>query len=210
LAHNLFDHRIHDNSNNGMKAMKRRTTTGERLRTLAFAVLTLAGAAAPAAAQDGSPASFFVQGGSGEDGVRAASVGVQWPWAWRTAALGGEWSARTELFGSMWRAHAVGGGHENFFQLGLVPLLRYRFAEGRSPWFVEGGIGLSVTDKRFVSRDKEFGTSWNFSDNLAVGRSFGEQGRQEVSLRLQHTSNGGLKKPNPGLNLVLLRYASAF
>lgn len=173
-------------------------------------MLTLAGAAAPAAAQDWRPASFFVQGGSGEHDVGAASAGMQWPWAWRTAALGGEFSVRTELFGSVWRAHAVGGGRDSFYQLGLVPLLRYRFAEGRSAWFLEGGIGLSVTDKRFVTRDKVFGSTWNFSDNLAVGRSFGEQGRQEVSLRLQHTSNAGLKKPNPGLNLVMLRYASAF
>ena len=191
--------------------MKRTTTTSGRRRTLGLVVLAMAmaGAAAPAAAQEWRPATFFVQGGNGDD-VDVASAGVQWPWAWRSAALGGEWSARTELFGSVWRAPAVGGGRENFFQLGLVPLLRYRFAEGRSPWFVEGGIGLSVTDKRFVSRDKEFGTSWNFSDNLAVGRSFGPQGRQEVSLRLQHTSNAGLEKPNPGLNLVMLRYASAF
>ena len=189
--------------------MKRRTTTSERLRTLGLAVLAMTGAAAPAAAQDWRPATFFVQGGQGED-VDAASVGVQWPWSWRSVSLGGEWSARTELFGSLWRAPSVGSGRENFVQLGLVPLLRYRFAEGRSRWFVEGGIGISLTDKRFISRDKEFGSSWNFSDNLAVGRSFGEQDRQEVSLRLQHTSNAGLKKPNPGLNLVLLRYSRAF
>lgn len=190
--------------------MKRTTRRTERLRTLGLAVLSLAGAAGPAAAQEWRPASFFVQAGSGEVDVHAASVGVQWPWAWRTAALGGEFSVRTELFGSVWRAHAAGSGRESFFQLGLVPLLRYRFAQGRSPWFVEGGIGLSVTDQRFVSRDREFGSTWNFSDNLAVGRNFGEQGRQELSLRLQHTSNAGLKKPNPGLNLVMLRYASAF
>lgn len=190
--------------------MKRRTTTSERLRTLALLALATAGAAAPAAAQDWRPATFFVQGGNG-DGVDAASVGVQWPWAWRSTALGGEWSARTELFGMLWRAPAAGGdGRDSFLQLGLVPLLRYRFAEGRSPWFAEAGIGLSVINKDFVSRDKVFGSRWNFSDNLALGRSFGEQGRQEISLRLQHTSNAGLKKPNPGLNLVLLRYSTAF
>ena len=190
--------------------MKRRTTTGERLRTLSLVVLATAGVAAPAAAQEWRPATFFVQGGNG-DGVDAASVGVQWPWAWRRTALRGEWTARTELFGILWRARAAdGAGRDNFLQFGLVPLLRYRFAEGQSPWFVEAGIGLSVTNKLFVSRDKVFGSRWNFSDNLAVGRSFGEQGRHEVSLRLQHSSNAGLKEPNPGLNLVLLRYSSAF
>ena len=189
--------------------MKRRTMTAPWLHSAGVALFALAGMAAPAAAQGWRPDSFFVQAGSGEN-VNAASAGVQWPSAWRAGALGGELSLRTELFGTVWRAPAADGGHENFLQFGLVPLLRYRLAEGRSPWFVEGGIGLSVTDKRFVTRDKEFGSRWNFSDNLAVGRSFGEQGRQELSLRVQHTSNAGLKKPNPGLNLVMLRWASAF
>jgi lipid A 3-O-deacylase len=209
LDHNRFD--THDNFFNSsrMKSMKRRTTTREWLGTLGLAVLIAAGTAAPARAQEWQPGAFFVQGGSG-DGVDAATVGLQWPWAWRTAQLGGEFTARTELFGSVWRAHSVEGGRENFLQFGLVPLLRYRFAEGRSPWFVEAGIGLSVTNKRFVSREKNFGSTWNFSDNLALGRSFGEQGRQELSLRLQHSSNAGLKEPNPGLNLVVLRYTSAF
>jgi hypothetical protein len=31
----------------------------------------------------------------------------------------------------------VGTGTRTYAQLGLVPVLRYRFGEGRSPWFVE-------------------------------------------------------------------------
>ncbi|TFZ06757.1 acyloxyacyl hydrolase [Ramlibacter henchirensis] len=187
--------------------MKRRN---ELLRCVCLAAVVTGGLASPARAQGWQPSSFFVQGGVGEDRVQAAAVGVQWPWAWRANALGGELSVQTELFVALWRARAAAGGRENFQQLGLVPVLRYRFGDGRSPWFLEGGIGVSVTNKRFDTRDKTFSTNWNFSDNLAFGRSFGEQARHEVSLRLQHTSNGGLKKPNPGLNLVMLRYAAAF
>lgn len=177
---------------------------------MGLAVLTTAGAVAPVVAQEWRPSAFFVQGGTGDNGVDIVSLGLRWPWAWRGAALGGELSASTELFGSLWRADAVGGGRKDFYQLGLVPMLRYRFAEGRSPWFMEAGIGLSVTDRRFVTPKKVLGSTWNFSDSLAVGRSFGEQDRQEVSLRLQHTSNAGIKQPNPGLNMVVLRYSAAF
>jgi lipid A 3-O-deacylase len=169
-----------------------------------------AGLAFPAAAEETRPASFFVQGGRGEGSVGVASVGAQWPSPWRGSALGGELTAHTELFGSLWHARDVDDGRENFMQLGLVPVLRYRFAQGRSPWFVEGGIGLSFTHQRFVTRHKEFSTRLNFSDNVGFGRTFGEQGRHELSLRLQHTSNAGFKKPNPGLNLTMLRYARAF
>ncbi len=89
-------------------------------------------------------------------------------------------------------------------------MLRYRFGEGRSRWFVEAGIGLSVTDRRFATPDRTQASRWNFSDNLALGRSFGDRGEHEVSLRWQHTSNAGLKEPNPGVDLFLLRYAIRF
>jgi hypothetical protein len=152
----------------------------------------------------------FVQGGAGEHGLGAVSAGVGWPWDWRGNALGGELTVRTELFTSFWRARDNGGGRQGFVQLGLVPMLRFGFDQGRSPWFIEAGIGLALTDKRYVTPERSLSTRLNFSDNLALGRSFGDRGRHEVSLRWQHTSNAGLKKPNPGLDLVLLRYATAF
>jgi hypothetical protein len=183
--------------------------TSLRIPSLLLAAL-LAALAGPARADGLVPSTVFVQGGGGEDNVRAASVGVQWPWAWRTSLWGGQVTAATELFVSNWRARVAGGGRENFVQLGLVPMFRLRPSGGQSPWFVEGGIGLSVTDERFVTADKTFSTRWNFSDNLAVGRSFGQQGQHEVSLRWQHTSNAGIKKPNPGLDLVMVRYAARF
>ena len=164
----------------------------------------------PAAAQDLRPAVAFVQAGSGEDEAGVVSAGVRWPWAWRTTAWGGEWTGATELFGSWWHTRDIAGGHQGIVQVGLVPVLRYRLSQGRSPWFAEIGIGLSITDKRYQSPNKTFSTRWNFSDNLAVGRSFGARNEHELSLRWQHTSNGGAKKPNPGLDLVMLRYARAF
>lgn len=181
-----------------------------RLRPLLLALTTaLAGAAQ---AQDWRPSWAFGQlGGGGSDSdLAAASAGVGWPWAWRAAALGGEFSAMTELYGSFWRARDFGGGHRGFVQLGLVPLLRYRFDAGRSPWFVEGGIGISVTNHRYVTPDKTFSTNWNFSDNLALGRSLGQGGKRELSLRWQHISNAGIRKPNPGEDLVFVRYAMQF
>ena len=95
-------------------------------------------------------------------------------------------------------------------QVGLVPLVRWRPDEGRSPWFVEGGIGLSWLDGDLRTPERTFSTRLNFSDNLGIGRSFGARGEQELSLRWQHTSNAGIRKPNPGQDLLLVRYAHAF
>ena len=47
-----------------------------------------------------------------------------------------------------------------------------------------------------------------FSDNLAVGHTLGSG--HELSLRLLHVSNGAAKKPNPGQNLLQLRYAFSY
>ena len=95
-------------------------------------------------------------------------------------------------------------------QLGLTPVLRYRFDGGDSPWFAEAGIGVNVLAPVYRDGDRQFSTAFNFGDHLALGRSFGAGGRQELSLRLQHFSNAGIKHPNPGINFVQLRYSVAF
>lgn len=172
-------------------------------------IAVVLGAAGPATAQ-WRPATFFVEGAGGEKDLGALTVGVGWPWDWKRDWLGGQFGGSTEAFVTHIRARGPGGGHEGTTLLGVQPLLRYRFAEGRSPWFLEAGIGLSVTDSKFETTDKRFSTNFNFYDTLAAGRSFGEGGRHEVSLRLTHISNGGVKKPNPGEEFLQLRYAAKF
>ncbi len=181
-------------------------------RPVLLCAALLAGAlvATTAGAEGLRPGAVFVQGGSGESGLRAAGVGLLWPWAWRAQALGGEFGLQTELFASHWRARGLAGAREGYTQIGLLPLLRYRLAEGRSPWFIEGGIGLSLTDRLFSTPARSMSSRWNFTDNLALGRHFGDRGQHELSLRWQHTSNAGLKKPNPGLDLVMVRYSARF
>lgn len=180
------------------------------LRPLALLAAFAASCACVPAHAQLKPGAVFLQAGSGEDGLAAASVGALWPWAWRAQALGGQWSANTEVFIGTWRADALGGGKRSYVQVGVVPLVRYTLDQGRSPWFAEIGIGLSVLNRDFVTPSKAFGTTWNFSDNVAVGRSFGDKGQHEVSLRWQHTSNGGIKKPNPGMDIGFVRYTMRF
>lgn len=180
------------------------------VRNLALlAAFAASSACIPAHAQF-KPGAVYLQAGSGEDSLAAASVGALWPWAWRKQMFGGEWSGATEVFLGNWRAEAIGGGQRDYLQIGVVPLLRFTLDQGRSPWFAEIGIGVSVLDRDFATPTKAFGTRWNFSDNVAVGRSFGDKGQHEVSLRWQHTSNGGVKKPNPGMDIGFVRYTRQF
>lgn len=180
-----------------------------------FAAVLLAVAAAAAAgatqAQGLRPSGAFLQAGSGDDKVQVAGIGVLWPWSWRRAtAGGGEWTGQTQLSLADLRVDGFHGERQHITQVALVPLLRYRPDAGQSRWFVEGGIGVSYMDRLLVTPDKVMSTRWNFSDNLAIGRDFGDQAQHEISLRLQHTSNAGIRHPNPGLNLWMVRYAARF
>jgi lipid A 3-O-deacylase len=65
-------------------------------------------------------------------------------------------------------------------------------------------------DRKFRTQDKEFSTAFNFVDVIGVGRSIGADRRQELSLRISHISNAGIKKPNPGEEFLQLRYAVMF
>ncbi len=155
--------------------------------------------------------SVFVQAGAGESSVEVLGIGVRLPLGWQRPAGGGVLSLQLQAFASHWRTPpATGGGHRDLVQLGAVPLLRWRGDGGRSPWFLEGGIGVSVLDRRLETPSKTFSTRWNFSDTLAAGFNWGDARQHELSLRWQHTSNGGSNHPNPGLDVGMVRYAVRF
>jgi len=147
--------------------------------------------------------------GAGDTG--SVSVGVQLPWLPERRLLD---AAPTPLyldvFASNWHAPAQGGGFSNFAQVGALAVLRYRLDQTRSPWFVEAGVGGSLTDRIYHSSARSFSTAFQFTEALGVGYSFDEFGQAEVSLRVQHFSNGNIKQPNPGETFVRLRGAYHF
>ncbi len=177
--------------------------TRRLLMLLAGALLALDASA------DLRPDGLFVQGGIGEDSARALSVGAVWAWSWQRPVLRGRLEGITEAYVSRWSVKD-NVDRTGFTHFGVVPLLRYRFDEGQSPWFVEGGIGLTYMDRIYRTSDKQFSTHFNFADVLGAGRNFGEGGRQEIGVRLTHFSNGGTRHPNPGMNLLRLRYGLMF
>lgn len=180
----------------------------KHFRTLAC-LAAACGILLPAAAQGLRPAGYFVQGGLAEGRIWSATAGLTWPWAWKASVLGGELGGLTEAFVGHWEAPSA-SDRRSFTQVGVLPLLRLRFDQGRSPWFAEAGVGVSAMDHHFVTTTKQFTTSFNFVDVVGVGRSFGAAREHELGLRLQHVSNAGIRVPNPGQNFVQLRYAAKF
>jgi lipid A 3-O-deacylase len=165
-----------------------------------------------AAWQDGAMGVYGAYGRALHDNgsTRAPSVGMIIPWqGWTPWTPGPGTSWYFDLFISHWAAprNAYDKDNNEYTQIGAGAIWRHRFSEGGSPWFVEAGLGVSTTDRRYTTPDRGFSTRFNFVSQLGVGRSFGSDGRHELSVRVQHHSNGGIRSPNPGEDFVQLRYA---
>lgn len=68
-------------------------------------------------------------------------------------------------------------------------------------------LGFSVTLLGGSTFDgQDLGGNFHFTSSAAVGTRFGRQRAFALSLRFQHTSNGGLNSTNPGLDAVALNF----
>jgi hypothetical protein len=71
---------------------------------------------------------------------------------------------------------------------------------GFSPTFLGGSS--------FNGRD--MGGNLHFTSSAALGATFGARESVALSLRIQHTSNGGLSSTNPGMDIIGLNFAFDF
>jgi lipid A 3-O-deacylase len=177
-----------------------------------FAACALPLASAAAEPSDTSAKrQVFVQAGTADE-ARAHVVGVTWALKPLTRFAGGDIQLYWEASFGRWTAEqdANASGSAWITQLGITPVFRWQPDAGSSRWFVEAAIGAHVILPVYRSREKRFSTTFNFGDHLAIGRQFGDDLRHELALRIQHFSNAGIRRPNPGENFIQLRYAARF
>jgi len=160
-----------------------------------------------ATAQRLAPSGAFVQVATGPR-TDALMGGLIWEWQPKYAFGEGVLTGYWDLALGRWRSKVEGGGSESAWvsQLGITPVFRYRPSES-SDLFLELGIGANLIAPVYRSERKSFSTVFNFGDHLAVGWKFGERRAHEVALRIQHFSNAGIRRPNPGENFLQLRYS---
>lgn len=178
-------------------------------------MLSLAAFSAGANAQEAGIPSYgaYVQASNGSNDfgdTKFGTVGLLAPMMSPYSFAGGSITGYWDLYVSRVQTPTATGGRQHFEQLGLTPTFRYRPDAGASRFFVDAGIGISYFDADYYVRHQEFSTRFNFASHIGIGVSLGEQRQHEVVLRAQHISNGGIDKPNPGDNLVQVRYAYRF
>jgi lipid A 3-O-deacylase len=169
--------------------------------------------AAPAAYADASATNgIYLQYGSAgsKSSTDAYTLGVTKPMNFSSSLLGMQATGYWDLYGTYHVSDNPAGKDYKTWLVDLTPTFRLRFDQGRSNWFVDGGVGVSYTDVLYQSDVKRFSTRFNFGTHVALGYTFGTNREQEISVRVQHYSNASIKKPNPGENYVQVRYAHAF
>lgn len=89
-----------------------------------------------------------------------------------------------------------------FVSYGAVWRLPQRWMPiGHDVAFVDVGFSPTwVSGSRMNGQD--IGGSFHFTSSVAIGRHLNRKRTLEMSLRFQHTSNGGLNRKNPGLDMV--------
>lgn len=154
---------------------------------------------------------MYLQYGAAEHGSDSWTVGATIPWRqWNYRLGGGLVTGYWDVWGSHWSGKYEGSDRSTWI-IGAKPTLRWRPDQGQSPWFAEAGLGVSyAANRRYITDRKEFSTRFNFASHIGVGYLFGEQLKNEVSLRLEHHSNAGIKEPNPGENFLQVRYGRRF
>lgn len=163
-------------------------------------------AVAAAAQELPTTPSLYLQGGWSSGSTRSLTLGGTLPWSgWHKSLGNGVLTGYWDMYLSRWGYDDANRNH--ILLLGVTPTLRWTPDSAHSAWFVEGGIGATLTNHLYQSTDKSFSTAFNFASHLGVGVRWGLHGAHEVVLRLQHISNASIKEPNPGQNFVQLRYA---
>lgn len=152
-----------------------------------------------------------VEYGNG-DAANMARVGALWNWdkQWLTEGdwlVTGFWEAS---LGS-WRGKSAIGNNQTITDVGVTPVFRLQQKNpvGFAP-YVEGAIGFHLITPTFIYVNRHFGSSFQFGDHLGVGMRFGDHQQFDLGYRYQHLSNGGIKKPNQGINFNQVRFTYHF
>jgi len=143
-------------------------------------------------------------GGIGEHGVKQVDVGFMWdPGIQWWYVRGWHFSLVGEAHVGYWHTNQ-GPSNNNVFGLGVTPIVRFIQDTGEIRPYIEVGAGVRGLTHANINENYSLGTAFGFTLVGGVGLQFGSRQQYQVGLRYQHTSNGGIKEPNPGIDFTQL------
>lgn len=176
-----------------------------QLSLVAFwiAVFLLFSANNPSYAVDA--AYVWYSGGKKADNI---TVGLQWDWDKRWLSsdgkfVGGYWDVNI----SQWHGsdHFTLQETQIIKVAGVTPMFRWQ-NDSKTGYYLEGGIGARWITALWDNAGRQLSTHYQFADTIAAGYAY--HSGLDVALKLEHTSNAGIKMPNSGMNFfgVRLKY----
>jgi len=146
------------------------------------------------------------------DATDMARVGAIWNWdkQWLTDGnwlVTGFWNAS---LGS-WSGHSIQGDNQTITDIGITPVFRLQQKNpvGFAP-YAEAAIGFHLITPTHINADRKFGSTFQFGDHIGFGVRFGDHQQFDFGYRFQHISNGGIKKPNQGINFNQVHFDYRF
>jgi len=153
-------------------------------------------------------ASFEVGGGAK---VQMLRVAVQKNWEKKYFQSNGTHvAAHWDFSLAQWRGNAydnVDGQHQNITDIGATPTFRFQ-SDSMRGWYAEAGVGYHLLSALYNNDNNRLSTAFQFGDHLGAGYVF--QNGWEFGVKIQHFSNGGIKKPNSGVNFLVLKLGRPF
>jgi lipid A 3-O-deacylase len=156
----------------------------------------------------GPLSSLELEAGTGNHvDVIALGVGTR---EWFTQPLGEHWVLSSYVVGRVayWGSLDDHPRVAAVYDFSVTPVLRLQSTGRNIGFFVDLGVGLHALTHTHINADRTFGSAFQFGEFLGPGVRFGADGRYEISVRVQHVSNGGIRNPNDGLTYgsVVVRY----
>jgi len=176
-----------------------------RRRLVAAAALVAVAVFAGFRGPEASATELILIGGQGDEvGVTAAALrtGALKTWApsghW-TRALAPEWQ-----IGS-WNAQRATANKSQIIDSSVTAVLTMRPRSSEiSSYYLDIGLGVHMLSDQKISNERNLGSRFQFGEFLGLGADLGEHRRYSLAARVQHVSNGGMTKPNPGVTFIQL------
>ncbi|WP_108649800.1 acyloxyacyl hydrolase [Dongshaea marina] len=139
--------------------------------------------------------------GSGSTDVLKLAVQKHFSKSWLRSDVGALY-AKQQLWVGYWNSDA-----NNLWSVGYAPVAEYRFfTQGYWHPYVEAGFGPVYLSGDSIG-SKNLGSHYQFESRFGIGLRVRHH---DISARLTHTSNGGLKDPNDGFDSWELGYSYHF
>ncbi len=123
-----------------------------------------------------------------------------------TSEIWGYW----DLTGAVWRENKYQneeGATQNFIDIGFTPTGRWQQLNHQGAYF-EAGLGPHLNSQVYDNNHRALSTHLQFGTALGVG--YVMPCGLDLGLKITHFSNGGIKHPNNGVNLAILKVGYKF